>query len=125
MEGTSTQPNGATVKVSVSEATPETAKVKSKKPRLRVVGHVADAIKRFKASLNPTVDFRKHNLPEDALPAKSVQETKKELVEHPKLLKRVYTHNTSGRLVPRKTRPTSGNKTYYLTRAMFPVKPKS
>lgn len=79
-----------------------------------------DAIKRFGKALNPTVDFHKRNLPEDMFSSTHSTEAKKQIRKNPELLKRAYTHSASGRLVPRKTRTTSGNKTFYLLKALFP-----
>eukprot|EP00210_Caulerpa_lentillifera_P007554 g7214.t1 len=116
-------------KITVLPPTPENFQVETtkgkppKKPRFRTVGHVVEAVRRFKANLNPTVDFRKRNRPEDALPTppSALLNTKKQISEHPELLKRMYTRNASGSLVPRTTRVTRGHKTHYLKRAFMSV----
>lgn len=93
----------------------------------RVVGHVVTAVKRFQASLNPTVTFKKRNSEEDdwerlghgralsvdsgltnaRLPPKSLSSSMRQLTRTP-----------SGRWVPRKTFEQRGHMTGYLLKPL-------
>lgn len=119
MEGPS---SGISRVESSSQESCRSTESKDEKPpgsRFRVLAYTMGAVRNFSRALNPSVDFRKHNLPEDAFSATHSTEAKKKIRQNPELLKREYTHSASGRLVKRTTRTTSGNKTYYLMKALF------
>jgi len=107
---------------SAQESEPTTEEQDQKPPRTRfgIIAYIVNFLRSFGKTLNPTVDFRKRNLPEHAFSTKHSTESRRKISQNPELLRRAYTHTTSGRLVRRTTRTMSGNKTYYLIRAFFP-----
>jgi len=106
-----------------SEPTTEEQDQRPSRTRVRILLYIVNAIRNIGKTLNPTVNFRKRNLSELEFSTDTALEAKKMIRQKPELLKRAYTHTASGRLVWRTTRTTSGNKTYYLFRARFPVQP--
>lgn len=111
--------------VQESELSPRSKDQEPQRPRFRFFAYILGALRNLGKSLNPTVDFRKRNLPEDAFSTKHSTESRRKISENPEVLKRSYTHTKSGRLVPRTTRTTSGHKTYYLVKAFFPLGTKA
>lgn len=93
---------------------------KQGKALFRFFGYLLDAIRNFGKELNPTVDFRKRNLPENVFSTKPAAEIRKEICQNPYILTTKYPHSRSGQLVSRRTRTTSGHKTHYLIKAIFP-----
>lgn len=91
----------------------------------RVLGYVAMAAKRFQASLNPTVSFRKRNLPEDVLDNEYRAKKDRLSRSSSKSFRRTYTRTASGQLVPRSTHEHRGHMTSYLFRPLPPQETKS
>lgn len=111
--------------VQESEISPRSKDREPQRQRFRFFANILDAFRNLRKALNPTVDFRKPNLPEHAFSTKHATESRRRITQNPDVLKRSYTHTASGRLVPRSTRTRSGNKTYYLLKAFFPLEPKA
>jgi len=93
----------------------------------RVLGHVVMAVKRFQASLNPTITFRKHNTPEDVLgelrtyvPLDSGGSR-----SPPRSFRRAFTRTPSGRVVLRSTHEDRGHMTSYLFSSLPDLKARS
>lgn len=93
----------------------------------RVLGHVVMAVKRFQASLNPTITFRKRNTPEDVL-----TELRPEVTLDPResrspkgSFRRTYTRTPSGRVVLRATPQDRGHMTSYLFKPLPDLKARS
>eukprot|EP00210_Caulerpa_lentillifera_P006445 g6157.t1 len=83
-----------------------------------VLAKVAVAVKKFQASLNPTVSFRKRNLPEDVLADKRRAVSDGYFKSSSRSLRRTYTRTASGRVVPRSTHEYRGHMTSYLLRPL-------
>lgn len=126
MEASSSSDSSPSELSSVPESEPTSEEQDQKPARARfwVLVYIVNAIRSFGKTLNPTVDFRKRNLPEHAFSTKHSTESRRKISQNPELLRRAYTHTTSGRLVRRTTRTMSGNKTYYLIKAFFPTEAK-
>eukprot|EP00210_Caulerpa_lentillifera_P007595 g7253.t1 len=111
----------------VEEEPTEIEDKQSKRFRLRILAYLITAVKRFGATFNPTVDFRKRNSLEDDFASASIseQDFRKKNPPYSERLTRIYTQTPSGRFIPRKTRTTSGNKTFYLKRAFIPIESRA
>lgn len=100
-----------------------------------VVATVVTAVKRFQASLNPTVTFKKRNSDEDYpgyIPPDRTQSEGSALTRPPTLHHKTLTGNMrqltrtpSGRLVPRKTYEQRGHMTGYLLKPLPELKATS
>lgn len=91
----------------------------------RVFGLVATATKRFKASLNPTVSFKKRNHPEDVFENEHRAKTDRLSRSSSKSFRRTYTRTASGQLVLRSTHEHRGHMTSYLFRPLPSQETKS
>lgn len=107
--------------VQESEPSPRTREERPLKNRFSFFGCMMDAVKNFGKELNPTIEFRRRNVPDDAFLTETAAESKTKISQNPEILKRVYEQSSTGRLVPRKTCTTRGHKTYYLLRAFFSI----
>eukprot|EP00210_Caulerpa_lentillifera_P007594 g7252.t1 len=117
--GSTSESQEVNVSDKVEELPTEVEETQSKRSRFRIFGQVVKVARRFGASFNPTVDFRKRTSSEDNFAPSSIsaQDLRKKNPRHSKRLTRMYTKTPSGRFIRRKTRTTSGNKTFYLIRA--------
>ena len=87
-----------------------------------VVAHVVTAVKKFQASLNPTVTFRKRNnedemvagIPPRALSEGSALHTPRLYTQRTFTSTPTFKRTASGRLVPRMTYERRGHMTGYL-----------